>query len=327
MQAKKLFTNLDMQGNQLMQAVLEHRAPSAPFVEGRVSYDPAAQMGFLETAGGYTYFPMSNAAGAYVVGAPDVRLVTNNNNAQFRDQQGNFFVLPPVNTVSIRAQNLPKDFFTDPKLDAAIDLFVYRNKRHAGASRQLHGAGFRHPVSYANGQTEDDIRIANGIIPAKSMLRGGRPHGGFGDRHTNWPLLNYANTQEVVFFKNFEPEAFFQDSKLETINADPAIYPGGNVGLRVKALAASGRTTRLNYRYQYGSVQNSARTLYFSFAYSWIDKNAPDPRQRIVGPMSPIFQAKSEHWFQRNTATGFIEPNTKQERLVLSAIQTQGSGK
>ena len=327
MQAKQLFMNLDLQGNQLVQAVLEHRAPSAPFVEGRVSYDPAAQMGFLETASGYSYFPLANTAGAYVVGAPDVRLVTNANNIQFRDQQGNMFAQPPINTVSIRAQNLPKDFFVDPKLDAAIDLFVYRNKRHAGASRRLHGAGFRHPVSYATGQTEDDIRIANGIIPAKSMLRGGRPHDGFGVRHTNWPLLNYTNAQEVVSFKNFEPEAFFQDSKLETLAADPAIYPSGTIGITVKALAGSGRTTRLSYRYQYGSVQNSARTLYFAFAYSWIDKSAPDPRQRIIGPMSQIFQAKSERWFQRNSATGFIEINNKQERLVLSAMQTQGSGK
>ena len=292
-------TDYDMNGHQLKNAVLD-RQPSgqAPAYKGQVAFDDSTgQLRYSPDGVTWVYYTQGN--NNYSVGAPVVRIRTGSTGWTTCSDG---FVLPSGsrNYLGLKASNVPLDFFKDQKLDAGIDLYIHRGHRHDNAASWNDQHRFTHPVSVANAISEDDERIANGIIPRRSMYRGSADQHVLngplaGNRQTFWNL--YGASEGAWIAKDVNIAGHL---RVGLVNVYEAFNVPSSVNFNSKALgpAASGRygvQTKQTKNF-YTTFGTKGFALYIAFAYSWRDMSHPDPRARICGPMSNVYRVSAYPW-------------------------------
>lgn len=288
--------DFNMRGNQLKNAVLD-RQPSgqAPTYKGQIAFDDSTGQ-LRYSPDGVTWVYHAQANSNYSVGAPVVRIRTGSTGWKTCVDG---FILPSGsrNYLGLKASNVPLDFFKDQKLDAGIDLYIHRGHNHDNAVSQYDQDRFTHPVSITGGKTEDDHRLNNGIIPARSMYRGAfdnavqsGPLGG--ERQTFWNL--YGASESDWIEKDVNLTGHLRVGKLQVFES---FGIPSSINSTAKALgpAASGRygvQTKQTKNF-YTTFGTKGFALYIAFAYSWRDMSHPDPRARICGPMSRVLRVSA----------------------------------
>ena len=292
----KFFHNLNFQGMQAMFMGL-HRQPTAqaPIVRGEIALDDATGALRYSPDGATWVYPAGGDNGISV-GAPHVEI--SGFGSDYTISQDGTAMGVMRGRAMLFVRDVPDAFYNDPKLDAGIDLYMRRPKNHdAGRLGQSQRKRHRwtHPVSVVGGQTEDMIRIANGVIPRPSKYRGAMSPSLPGDRQTFWPLLGHTDGDEVCKDVNFA--MFFNKTHVEVYEAPftPSSVQFSNTSF---GPAGTNRSllNKINGPWFYRTHGTEGCCAEFAFAYSWRDLNSVDPRARIIGPMSRAIFVSAYPW-------------------------------